>query len=121
MLHNRFSWQLDAATLACAVVLAAFSIRVSVLSRKQRASSGESKLYQDKDGVATEESQKAYSVRWQNIALIVFTFLGISVALVEAVLVTLRYPAIVCDSWAAFIHWVTFPRLSIPFWLELNL
>ena len=106
MLVHSVSRQADAAGFACAVVLAAISARVSFLSRKRRASQGESNIYQDKDGVATEESLKAYSVRRQNILLILFTLLGISVGLIEAVFVTLRYPAAACESWAAFIIWV---------------
>jgi hypothetical protein len=106
-LHS-FSGHVDAAAVGLGVVLAAVSLRVSLLSRKRKAAShGEPKVYQDKDGVASEESVKAYSVRRQNVVLVLFTVLGVSVGLIEAVLVTIRYPAATSTSWAAFILWVT--------------
>jgi hypothetical protein len=99
--------RVDAAAVGLAVVLAALSLRVSILSRKQKASHGEPKGYHDKDGVASEESLEAYSVRRQNTVLVLLTVLGTSVALVEAILVTIRYPTAITASWAAFILWVT--------------
>jgi hypothetical protein len=107
MLLHSFSRPVDIASFALAIVLATFSVRVSFLSRKRRASHVEPKIYQDKDGVASEESVKAYSVRTQNILLILFTVLGVSVALVEAILITIRDPANTSEAWAGFILWVT--------------
>lgn len=124
MLLHSLARQVDVAGLALAVVLAAFSLWVSFLSRKRTASNRESRVYQDKDGVASEESQKAYSVHLQNTLLILITFLGISVGLVEAILVTISQPADTCAAWTAFVFWVsriapygtTRAKLSRQFW-----
>ena len=112
-----FLGHVDAAAVGLAVVLAAISLRVSVLSRKERSSSGEQKGYRDKDGVASDDSLKAYSVRRQNIVLILLTVLGISVTLTEAILVTIRYPTATTESWAAFFLWVNLILSAPPFGL----
>jgi hypothetical protein len=102
-----FLGYVNAAAVGLALLLAAFSLRISFLSRRRKTPQGEAAVYQDQDGVASEDSLKAYSIRGQNIALLLFTLLGLSASLFEAILVTIRHPAGTSASWAAFGLWVT--------------
>ncbi|KAF2437095.1 putative ABC bile acid transporter, partial [Tothia fuscella] len=64
-------------------------------------------LYQDKDGKATPETQKAYSTRWQNIFATVLAVLGFGVALANAVIVTVKdAETSEVDGWVQFGLWV---------------
>lgn len=49
-------------------------------------------LYEDEDGVATPESQKAYSIKVQNVLGTIVTTAGLGVAITNAVLGTLDAP-----------------------------
>jgi ABC-type uncharacterized transport system permease subunit len=49
-----------------------------------------SELYEDEDGVATPESQKAYSIKVQNVLATIVTSAGLGIAIADAVLGTLE-------------------------------
>lgn len=51
-----------------------------------------SELYEDEDGAATPESQKAYSIKVQNVLATIVTSAGLGVAVANAVLGTLDAP-----------------------------
>lgn len=50
-------------------------------------------FYRDEDGEASEESLRAFSDKWQRVALAVFSASGLSVTVALAVLTTLNYSA----------------------------
>ena len=51
-----------------------------------------SELYEDADGAATPESQKAYSTKVQNVLATIITSAGLAVAIANAVIGTLEAP-----------------------------
>jgi hypothetical protein len=51
-----------------------------------------SELYEDEDGTATPESQKAYSTKVQNVLATIITSAGLAIAIANAVLGTLEAP-----------------------------
>lgn len=63
--------------------------------------------YEDEDGVATPESQNAYSVQLQRILLIVIAVVGTLESLIAAILATsrrqIRLPT---EQWLSFVSWV---------------
>jgi hypothetical protein len=63
--------------------------------------------YKDKDGIATEESQKAYSVRTQNILATLISLTGFGVSLAGAVRATVAAEYRVIE-WQCFSLWVCF-------------
>jgi hypothetical protein len=72
-----------------------------------RSESTKTGLYEDRDGVATAETQKAYSVKLQNNFATLFTAAGFAVSLTNAVLATLNEEASTIDGWLQFSLWVS--------------
>lgn len=63
--------------------------------------------YRDEDGEATDESLKAFSDRWQRVAIVVFSGSGFLVTLALAVLTTLKYQTdFTVLAWLEFCIWV---------------
>ena len=85
-------------------------IAVRVLWTSRRVSATEAhKLYQDKDGVATEESQKHYFyfVRIAKFLLLAIWAVGLSVSLGASVSrTTVAGSAPIVESWLTFAAWV---------------
>lgn len=106
MILSNFGLGLDGSVLVFSTLLLGSSFRVSLESRKPSPKTGQSKPYEDEDGTATEESQKAYSVRTQNFLLIAVSALGFSAALVESVLATLHSWTLSNNVWINFAVWV---------------
>jgi hypothetical protein len=79
----------------------------NAFSSPSRSESSKTGLYEDKDGVATEETQKAYSVKLQNIFATIFTTAGFAVSLTNAVLATQNEEASTTDGWLQFSLWVS--------------
>lgn len=52
----------------------------------------EKDLYEDEDGVASPESQRAYSIKIQNVLATIITSAGLGVAIANAVLGSLDTP-----------------------------
>lgn len=68
-------------------------------------------LYEDEDGVATPESQQAYSIKAQNVLATIVTSAGLGVAIANAVLGTLDAPhsldgSAFEDGWFGVAIWV---------------
>lgn len=63
--------------------------------------------YEDEDGVATEESEAAFSTKIQCVLILLFALIGFAVSLVSSVLATLREDArLPVESWLQFAAWV---------------
>jgi hypothetical protein len=78
----------------------------NLYSRSPQSEFSKTGLYEDKDGVATLETQKAYSVKVQNVFATIFTAAGFAVSLTNAVLATLNEEASTIDGWLQFSLWV---------------
>lgn len=68
-------------------------------------------LYEDEDGIATPESQQAYSIKPQNVLATIVTSAGLGVAIANAVLGTLDAPhsldgSAFEDGWFGVAIWV---------------
>jgi len=105
MAHSSTILGLEVAVLIVVVILLGFSLRASLQSRSSRPKT-EQKLYQDEDGTATEETQKAYSVRIQNILLIIISVAGFSASFVEAIFGTVQAWSFLTTIWVDFAVWV---------------
>jgi hypothetical protein len=97
---------LNLSVLVAVSILLGSSLKASLESRKPRPTADQSKIYEDEDGKATEESQKAYSVRIQKFLLVAVTGAGFSVALVESILAVLHSWELSNTPWIDFAIWV---------------
>jgi hypothetical protein len=86
MQHSSDLLSLGILVLVILVFSLGYSLRESLRSRRRRPNADQPKLYQDEDGVASEETQKAFSVRYQNFLLVVVTAATFSISLAELVL-----------------------------------
>jgi hypothetical protein len=71
-----------------------------------------SELYEDEDGVATPESQQAYSTKMQNVLATIVTSAGLAISIANAVLGTLEAPhslngSAFEDGWFGVAIWVS--------------
>ncbi|KAJ5156675.1 hypothetical protein N7492_009478 [Penicillium capsulatum] len=75
--------------------------------------------YRDEDGEATEESLRAFSDRWQRLAIAFFSISGLAVTTALAV-VTLSYPSSVASDlkWLQLGTWVLLAFQAIAFFTE---
>jgi hypothetical protein len=103
--------------LSLHIVVTAFILGITIIAssyvlhglRLRAPKSVQSRLYEDEDGIASEESQKAYSTKFQNTVALVITTSGFAIALSNAILVTIRqdhslgFP----DVWLRFGLWVS--------------
>lgn len=64
------------------------------------------RLYQDKDGVASEESMAAYSAKIPKIMLTICTIAGFAIATSLAVLTTLDQNGTFVQNWLNVAQWV---------------
>jgi len=66
------------------------------------------RIYEDKDGIATEESTAKYSTTIPKILLAIFTILGLLTAIGLAVLGTVNYDQdpMYIENWINFAQWV---------------
>jgi hypothetical protein len=99
---------LHSIALAIIALLTTTSI-VRVLRHRQSltASKKQTQRYEDKDGVATEESQKAYSVKVQNILATLISVIGLGVSLAGAVRATLTGTNLI-SGWLHASLWVCY-------------
>jgi hypothetical protein len=73
-------------------------------------------LYEDKDGRATEETQKAYSVKLQNGFATAFAAVGFGIGLANAVVVTVKDgESSSIDGWLQFLPWVSAAISDVKF------
>jgi hypothetical protein len=114
MLAVNFVW-LEAAVLTVIAGLFLISAASVFRSPKQDPKIVDAARYEDKDGVASEESQKAYSVKSQNIILTLLTAAGYLVALAQAVLATIFHWTAITETWIDFTVWVGNCSVSLPF------
>lgn len=63
-------------------------------------------VYEDKDGVATKESEAAYSAKIPKTLLSIFSVSGLAISIVLAVLGTLNDDAFFIESWLNAAQWV---------------
>lgn len=113
---------LDNATIsliahAVGVGVIAFSTVPSVLHLGQKAGSSKpvqyNKLYEDKDGAATPESEAEYSVKWPRIVASIGISLGIVCSIALSVLSTLHHVKVsvsgvtLAEDWATSSAWVS--------------
>lgn len=105
MLAVNFIW-LEAAVLGVVFGISLGSAGFVIRSRSQDPKSSEASKYEDKDGVASEDSQKAYSVKLQNVVLTLLTAAGFLVALAQAVLATIFHWIAVTETWIDLTVWV---------------
>jgi hypothetical protein len=66
-----------------------------------------SKIYEDKDGVATAESQQKYSVGLYNVLLLVVLVAGVGLGLTVAILGTIHSWSSLNILWMEFSAWVS--------------
>jgi hypothetical protein len=77
---------------ATAAILLLTIIATTFFSKKfwfKNVKEVKSELYEDEDGVATSESQRAYSTKVQNVLATIVTSAGLAIAIANAVLRTL--------------------------------
>jgi uncharacterized protein YqhQ len=80
---------------------------VSRLVSRRQASDSTRQLYQDEDGTATEESEKAFSDKIQRFSIAVLSVIGFLASLALAVLVTINTPrTFFVEHWLQFAGWV---------------
>jgi hypothetical protein len=100
----------NAAILVTVAGLAIVSVYIAAGSWRQlpKAASDENEkeLYSDEDGIATEETQKSFSVKRQNWILSIVTVAGFAVALVEGVQATIHGWTEMTSIWIEFATWV---------------
>lgn len=65
-------------------------------------------LYEDEDGVATEETEAAFTDKYQRISIVLLSILGFLVSLVLAILATVRLRlSLPIEQWLQFAIWVS--------------
>lgn len=125
---------LDNATIsvighAAGVGIIAFSTVPSILQLGRKASSGkkiQEALYEDKDGVATDESETDYSAKWPLIVASIAAGLGVACSIAFSVLATLNNVkanvsgVTFAKDWAASFAWVS-GKSSILKWLSFSI
>jgi hypothetical protein len=65
------------------------------------------KIYEDKDGSATLDSQQNYSVGVQNVLLLIVLLAGTALGLTEAILGTIHAWSSLLNLWLGFSAWVS--------------
>ncbi|CAI7663380.1 unnamed protein product [Penicillium glandicola] len=77
-------------------------------------------VYRDEDGEATEESLRAFSDKWQRIAIALFSIAGFLVTLALAVLATLKLTIINSTPliWLQFAVWILLAIQAVAFFTE---
>ena len=95
------------ASAAVSLLLIALLTIVGVVSHFREPKSKPA-LYEDKDGVASEESMAAYRAKYPKILLSIFTVLGFATAVCLAVLGTLdhRLDPMPLENWLTAGQWV---------------
>jgi hypothetical protein len=96
---------LEIASLVIAAVLTLWSVRDSLIA-KRRSRPGSPKLYEDRDGTATEETQATYSIFWDNIVL-GFTVIGGTIVSIIQNVYLLKHGLGVRVAWIDFAVWVS--------------
>jgi hypothetical protein len=94
---------LEIATCAISAALLFWSLSDAISSKKKSVLG--TNIYEDKDGIATEDSQSQYSVLWENIALGFVTVAGIVVATIEGVFSN-KYGLTSKENWIDLAVWV---------------
>jgi hypothetical protein len=74
-----------------------------------RETKPKSQIYEDKDGIASEESMAAYSAKAPKIILSLFTLAGFLTSIPLAVFGTLNrdYDSMFIENWLIAAHWVS--------------
>jgi multidrug efflux pump subunit AcrB len=107
--HTSTSVAISIACLAVVAVLsapAAGQLFTRIRARKKQYAQL-SKRYEDKDGVATEESEQAYSDVIPRLILILISIVACGVALTTAILTTTRsHLPLSLEQWLQFATWV---------------
>jgi hypothetical protein len=115
-----------AISIACLAVVSVLSIpagrQLFIRLRAKRKQYIElTDRYEDKDGVATQESEEAYSDFLPRLLLILTSFVACGVALATAIVTTTRsHLPLTLEQWLQFATWVS-PSLRTPFIAELTL
>ncbi|KAF2664412.1 ATP-dependent bile acid permease [Microthyrium microscopicum] len=105
---------LDAAIVGVIVCLAAFAVRTAVQSsRDHPKAAGSNEKYQDADGIATEESQKQFSIGWQNIFLSIFALAGFVVSIAAVVLCSVQKWKYEKFVWMHGVVWILILAISV--------
>ena len=103
-------WDLVATAIAFAIAVILTSTSAWRTIRQARSDIAEDtatpRLYEDKDGVATEKSQAAYSVKIQNALATLFAVAGFGISLAVAVRGTLAGTNVI-TWWLHFGVWVS--------------
>lgn len=93
------------------IVFAAVVLLLTVLgsfqSLRKQSLDVKKEVYKDKDGEATQESQKKYSIKWQNILATIFGVAGFAIALTNAVLSILQESSTSVEAWLQVGLWVS--------------
>lgn len=117
------------AIAAAALVLISIHAAISLLRtlRRRRAKGAAAaavglERYADRDGVATAESVRRYTTRWQTVLAAFCAAAGVCVSLARAVLLTLDGEAVVlawltCALWVSFLSFSFRQTPEIPFYL----
>ena len=88
--------------------------------RKSSSNANQKKLYEDQDGVATEDSQKGYLnyVRVLKYSIAALWSAGCILALSTAILNTIGVKGLLFFDWITFASWVSKPISSTENWLN---
>jgi hypothetical protein len=103
------SRSLAAGASALALVLLFTVPSVLAIASHFRETQSKPEIYEDKDGVASEESMAAYSAKAPKILISIFTTLGLSTAISLAVLSTLNrdHDFTFIQNWVNVAQWVS--------------
>lgn len=110
---------LVAAALAIIYIHASTSLFRTLRRRRAKGGAAETQLYADRDGVASAESMRRYSTRWQTFLTVFVAASGCSVSLARAVLVTVHGGEIAL-AWLTWAIWVSTAFLSVLFLWSSN-
>ena len=115
-----------AVSIACLGLVAALTIPagrqfLNHIRAKRKQYEELSDPYEDEDGVATEESQEAYSDYLPRLILILASVVGCADALVAAVLTTSRsHLPLALEQWLQFATWVRTPERPKSYYLTAS-
>ena len=94
--------------------------RLGKTIRRRPKPANESKLYEDQDGVATEESMSQYSTRWHFTFISVLLFAALATSFALAVFATVQWSPhhsrqYLAQLWGLFTSWVSTLSLITSF------
>ena len=115
MLENDSRSLASAAAGLLLVLLLTFPSSIAIASHFRETKQKSTSIYEDKDGIASEESMAEYSAKIPKILLSLFAILGLSTAIALAILGTLNQDAdrMSIENWLLVGQWVCPPKKKL--------